>query len=77
MPAVRNGTVLYVQEPKDDIEPGVHLKYVEETIDLDTIPLNGGVLVKTLALSSDPYIRYRLRDPIIPLFCPPILLGTP
>ena len=77
MPAVRNGTVLYVQEPKDDIEPGVHLKYVEETIDLDTIPLNGGVLVKTLALSSDPYIRYRMREPHLPSFCPPIKLGDP
>lgn len=34
-----------------------------ETIDLDTVPLNGGVLVKTLALSIDPYMRRRMVHP--------------
>jgi hypothetical protein len=33
-----------------------------EKIDLDTVPLNGGFLVKTLVLSSDPYLRGRMRD---------------
>lgn len=27
-----------------------------QTIDLDNVPLNGGVLVKTLVLSLEPYI---------------------
>lgn len=74
---MKNGTVYYVQEPENHIEPDVHVKYVEEEIDLDNIPLNGGVLLKTLYLSSDPYLRYRMRDPTIEMFCPPMLLGDP
>lgn len=34
-----------------------------QTIDLDTVPLNGGFLLKTLVLSIDPYQRGRMRDP--------------
>jgi hypothetical protein len=39
-----------------------------ETIDLDTVPLNGGFLVKTLVLSIDPYMRHRMREPHVPSF---------
>ena len=79
MPVVKNGTVYYVQQPTDKIEPGVTVKYVEEEIDLDNVPLNGGVLLKTIALSSDPYMRYRMRDPEDPhaVFCPVLKLGKP
>ena len=31
------------------------------TIDLESEPLDGGFLVKTLALSLDPYLRGRMR----------------
>ena len=77
MPNVKNGTVLYVAEPDKHIDPAVHLKYVDNEIDLDNVPLNGGVLLKSLYLSSDPYVRYRMRDPKIAQFCPPIMLGDP
>jgi hypothetical protein len=44
-------------------EVGVHFKYDEsQTIDLDAAPIDGGFLVKTLALSLDPYMRGRMRD---------------
>ena len=75
MPTLKNATVRYVQEPTGLIEPGVTTKYVEEEIDLDNAPLDGGVLLKTLALSSDPYMRYRMRDPSVPMFCPALKLG--
>ena len=43
-------------------EPGKTTVYDEsETIDLESVPLNGGVLVKTLVLSIDPYMRNRMR----------------
>ena len=77
MPTVRNGTVLYVAKPEKHIDPDIHLKYVEREIDLDNVPLNGGALLKSLYLSSDPYIRYRMQDPDVEQFCPPILLGDP
>ena len=45
-------------------EPGKTTVYDEsETIDPDTVPLNGGFLVKTLVLSVDPYLRGKMRDP--------------
>ena len=34
-----------------------------QTIDLETAPLNGGFLTKVLALSIDPYMRGRMREP--------------
>lgn len=48
-----------------------------ETIDLDTVPLNGGVLVKSLYLSVDPYMRGRLRDPKIKYYSTPYEAGKP
>lgn len=58
---------------------GEHLVYEAdvETIDLDNVPLNGGVLVKTLYLSVDPYMRNRMRDPSIPSYAPALDLGQP
>ena len=77
MAVVKNGTVYYVQHPTGKIEPGVTVKYVEEEIDLENAPLNGGVLVKVIARSADPYMRYRMRDPSLPAFVPPIILNDP
>ena len=55
--------------------PGVHTKLEEREIDLDNAELYGGVLVKVLVLSSDPYMHYRMRDPSIESFCPPLHVG--
>jgi NADPH-dependent curcumin reductase CurA len=44
-------------------EPGKTTAYdTTETIDLETVLLNGGLLVKTLELSVDPYLRGRMRE---------------
>jgi NADPH-dependent curcumin reductase CurA len=48
-----------------------------ETIDLDNVPLNGGVLVKALYLSVDPYMRNRMRDPSVPSYSGLFKLGEP
>jgi NADPH-dependent curcumin reductase CurA len=48
-----------------------------ETIDLDNVPLNGGVLVKILYLSVDPYMRGRMRDPSTPSYSQQFELGQP
>lgn len=37
------------------------------TIDLDNVALNGGFLVKTVALSLDFFIALKMRNPNIPL----------
>ncbi|KAK7680402.1 hypothetical protein QCA50_016642 [Cerrena zonata] len=77
MPVVTNGRVVYVEHPvgSELYQPEKHSKYVEEQIDTDTVPLNGGVLIKVLAISSDPYMRHRMRDDDLPLFCPPLIKG--
>jgi NADPH-dependent curcumin reductase CurA len=44
-------------------EPGKTTVYdTTETIDLETVALKGGCLIKTLELSIDPYIRGRMRE---------------
>ena len=74
---VKNGRVIYVSEPETHIEPDVHVKYVEEDIDLDAVELQkGDVLLRSIYLSSDPYMRYRMRDPQIQMFCPPLYQGS-
>ena len=43
--------------------PGKTLVFDEsDTIDLDSIELDGGLLVKILNLSIDPYLRRRMAD---------------
>jgi hypothetical protein len=46
--------------------PGKTFVYdTSQKIDLDKAPLNGGVLIKTLVLSNDPYMRGKMRSPEI------------
>ncbi|KAJ3549404.1 hypothetical protein NM688_g5179 [Phlebia brevispora] len=64
MAPVRNARVVYASIPEHFPEPGKHIIYDDsQTIDLDNVPLNGGVLVKVLVFSNDPYLRERMRDP--------------
>jgi hypothetical protein len=46
-----------------------------ETIDLETVDLNGGFLIKILELSIDPYMRGKMREPTIKSYAPPFTLG--
>ncbi|THH32868.1 hypothetical protein EUX98_g1346 [Antrodiella citrinella] len=77
MPIVKNGKVLYIAHPEGAYEPGVHSKYVEEDFDTGAVVLKGGVLVRLIAMSSDPYMRYRMRSPEVPMFVPVVPINTP
>jgi len=44
---------------------------------LENVPLNGGILIKTLDLSIDPYMRGRMRDPSKKSYSAPFELGQP
>ena len=61
MSVVENGRVIFSEPPSTIIVPGTHLTYTKETLDIDAIPLNGGVLTKTILLSADPYMRGKLK----------------
>lgn len=44
--------------------PGKTLVYdTSQKIDLETVSVDGGILVKILVVSIDPYLRGRMRDP--------------
>ncbi|CAE6431294.1 unnamed protein product [Rhizoctonia solani] len=63
MAPVQNARLIFNKVPQDFPIPGETTVYdTSETIDLDSVPLNGGILAKTLYLSIDPYFRGRMRN---------------
>ncbi|KAM5544840.1 hypothetical protein V8D89_001738 [Ganoderma adspersum] len=78
MAPVRNARVIFKEVPADYPIPGKTVVYDEsETIDVDNAPLDGGVLVKVLALSVDPYLRRMMIGPDAENFIPTFKLGQP
>ncbi|KAJ6477285.1 alcohol dehydrogenase [Mycena vulgaris] len=78
MAPITNGRVLFAAIPKDFPIPGETTVYdASQKIDLDTVPLNGGFLIKTLVLSVDPYMRGRMRNPEKKSYSAPFTLGAP
>lgn len=69
---------MYLEVPTGAPIPGQTTKKVtDESFDPETVALNGGVLVKTLALDLSPYMRGRMRDPSIKSYSPPMPLNQP
>ncbi|KAG8894742.1 hypothetical protein FRC01_012781 [Tulasnella sp. 417] len=71
MTTIKNSSVIFSSRPGGFPIPGEHLVVTDDaTINLDLVPLNGGLLVKTIALSVDPYYRimmdttYKIGEPI-------------
>ncbi|KIY68271.1 NAD-P-binding protein [Cylindrobasidium torrendii FP15055 ss-10] len=65
MSPIRNAAIIF-NEPLDKgyPEPGKTLVYdTDRTIDLENVPLHGGLLVKVLYLSNDPYLRQKMTKP--------------
>ncbi|KAK7060431.1 hypothetical protein VNI00_001196 [Paramarasmius palmivorus] len=74
MAPIPNSRVLFNEIPSGYPEPGKTTIYDDSrTIDLETVVVPpGSVLLKTIVLSNDPYIRTRMRDPqtegVVPAF---------
>ncbi|KAF8626008.1 hypothetical protein AX17_006731 [Amanita inopinata Kibby_2008] len=78
MVPVANARVVFNAIPTGFPEPGKTIVYdATPTIDLESVPLDGGFVIKTLVLSIDPYLRGRLRAPDVKSYSPPFLLGQP
>lgn len=78
MAPVTNGKVLFNSIPEGFPEPGKTTIYDgSEQIDIDGVALNGGLLVKMLSLSIDPYMRGRMRRPEVKSYSPAFDLGKP
>ncbi|KAF8909589.1 alcohol dehydrogenase [Mucidula mucida] len=78
MPPIQNSAVLFNEIPTGYPVPGQTLVHdTSQTIDLESVPLHGGILVKTLVVSVDPYLRSKMRDASIQSYSPAYLLGQP
>jgi NADPH-dependent curcumin reductase CurA len=63
MVAVTNTRAMFNRVPVGHFDPKEYIEIdTSEQIDTNTVPLNGGVLLKTLTLSIDPYQKERMRD---------------
>ncbi|TFK22716.1 alcohol dehydrogenase [Coprinopsis marcescibilis] len=78
MAPVTNARVLFNEIPTGYPEPGRATVYDEsKTIDVDTVALDGGILVKTLYLSVDPFLREMMQEPDEESFSPAYIIGEP
>ena len=71
-----NKTLIFKKVPTGLPVPGEHLVIEDRPIDLTTPP-PGGVIVKLLYSSFDPYQRGRMRDPEEKSYSPPYDLDGP
>lgn len=70
-----NKTFVFKSPPKGFPVPGEHLVVEDRPIDLDAVP-EGGLIVKNLVASYDPYLRGRMRDASIKSYTPAIPLDS-
>ncbi|KAG7442328.1 GroES-like protein [Guyanagaster necrorhizus] len=61
MPRVLNPRVIFSSIPKGPPDAETFTYLENENIDIETVDLDGGILVEILALSLDPYMRNRMR----------------
>ncbi|RPD54785.1 NAD(P)-binding protein [Lentinus tigrinus ALCF2SS1-7] len=78
MSPVRNARVVYKEVPEGFPIPGKTFVYDDsQTIDLENVPLNGGVLFKVLVVSVDPYMRRKMQDPSVDFHLGLFKVGEP
>ncbi|KAJ6538381.1 hypothetical protein DFH09DRAFT_1323902 [Mycena vulgaris] len=78
MSPIQNGRVVFASVPKDFPVPGQTTVYdATQKIDLENVPLHGGVLIKTLVLSIDPFMRNMMHAAGKKSYFPPFTLGEP
>ncbi|KAF9493528.1 NAD(P)-binding protein [Pleurotus eryngii] len=78
MAPVKNGRHLFNEIPVGYPIPGKTTVYDDsQTIDLDTVQLNGGILIKALAFSIDPYMRGMMRPATVKSYVPAYTIGKP
>jgi len=78
MAPTTNARQIFNEVPTDYPIPGRTVVYdASQTIDIENVPLHGGILLKTLVLSIDPFMRGRMRDPSVKSYAPAYPLGEP
>ncbi|KWU46733.1 alcohol dehydrogenase [Rhodotorula sp. JG-1b] len=74
---VANEVLVYKEVPKGKPIPGQTTKKEQQEIDLDAPLEKGSILVRTIALSLDPYMRGRMRPAEIKSYVPSFEVGKP
>lgn len=75
---VRNAAILFSAVPNAYPQVGKHIKYVDDRrIDLRQVPTDGGILVKNLVVSVDPYMVGRMRTSDKKSYIEPFELNQP
>ncbi|RSL39933.1 hypothetical protein CEP53_013702 [Fusarium sp. AF-6] len=77
MAPTSNKSFIYKKIPEVYLVPGEHIVVEDRPLDLDSAPLEGGILLKVFYSSLDPYIRDRTRDPAIEDFISALDVDTP
>jgi NADPH-dependent curcumin reductase CurA len=77
MAPIANKSFIYKKIPDVYLVPGEHLVVEDRPIDLENASLQGGISLKVLFASFDPYIRDRTRDPKVDDFIPHLEVDTP
>ncbi|KAH8926695.1 alcohol dehydrogenase [Atractiella rhizophila] len=77
MAPITNKQVLLKAHAEGAIREGEVLEMGSVSLDLDQVSLNGGILVKTLAVSVDPYMKGKMRPPQVKSYSPSYEVGKP
>ncbi|KAB5590233.1 hypothetical protein CTheo_6336 [Ceratobasidium theobromae] len=77
MAPTTNTSVILNSIPSGHLIPNETLICKKSTIDLKNVSLSGGILIKTLYLSIDPYLRGKMRAPDPKLYETSYRLGEP
>lgn len=78
MAPIRNAAVIFSEIPTGYPKVDKHIKYVtDRTIDIDAVDTEGGIIVKNLVVSIDPYMRGRMREAGMKSYTPPFELNQP
>ncbi|KAI9478232.1 MAG: hypothetical protein EXX96DRAFT_504545 [Benjaminiella poitrasii] len=75
--ATSNTKIIFAKIPESYPEAGEHMVIKKDEIDLKAEIPQGAILLKTLCLSVDPYMRGRMRDVSIKSYSPAFPLGEP
>jgi len=73
----RNLSLIFTKIPTGLPVPGEHITVKDVGFDLDAPAPKNGLVLETLYVSFDPYLRGLLRDPSIKSYMPPFPLNTP
>ncbi|EXJ85875.1 hypothetical protein A1O1_06244 [Capronia coronata CBS 617.96] len=75
--STKNLSLIFTKIPEAFPVPGEHLTVKDVGFDLSQPAPPNGLVLETLYVSFDPYLRGLLRDPKIPSYMPPFPLNGP